>query len=105
ALARATGRIFSGAGVRLPARQDGRYRRWSGLPRRLQHLLCDVGPQFRTAHMISAKPSSKRLRAALFDMDRTLLRVETAILYVRHQRKLGEATWRDAARAAYWLAQ
>jgi HAD superfamily hydrolase (TIGR01490 family) len=44
-------------------------------------------------------------RAALFDMDRTLLRVETGTLYVRHQRKLGEATWRDAVKAAYWLTQ
>ena len=46
-----------------------------------------------------------RPRAALFDMDRTLLRVETVSLYVKHQRKLGEATWRDAVKAAYWLTQ
>lgn len=38
-------------------------------------------------------------------MDRTLLRVETATLFVKHQRKIGEATWRDALKAAYWLTQ
>lgn len=46
-----------------------------------------------------------RPRAALFDMDRTLVRRETASLYVRHQRDRGKATVRDAARVAYWVAQ
>jgi HAD superfamily hydrolase (TIGR01490 family) len=44
-------------------------------------------------------------RAALFDMDRTLVRKETASLYVRYQREIGEATWRDAVRVTYWVAQ
>lgn len=44
-------------------------------------------------------------RAALFDMDRTLLRVETASLYVRYQRDIGEATAYDLAKALYWVAQ
>jgi HAD superfamily hydrolase (TIGR01490 family) len=44
-------------------------------------------------------------RAALFDMDRTLVRVETASLYVRHQRRMGQATLRDGARVALWVAQ
>jgi HAD superfamily hydrolase (TIGR01490 family) len=44
-------------------------------------------------------------RAALFDMDRTLLRCETASLYVRHQWQLGEATWRDMAQALLWVGQ
>lgn len=44
-------------------------------------------------------------RAALFDMDRTLVRRETASLYVRYQRGIGEATWRDAARVSYWVMQ
>jgi HAD superfamily hydrolase (TIGR01490 family) len=44
-------------------------------------------------------------RAALFDMDRTLLRVETASLYVRYKRDIGEASWRDAMRVAWWVAQ
>lgn len=48
---------------------------------------------------------SGRPRAALFDMDRTLLRVETLSLFVKHQRKLGEATWIDAVKAAYWLLE
>ena len=44
-------------------------------------------------------------RAALFDMDRTLVRKETASLYVKRQRERGEATFRDAARVAFWVAQ
>jgi HAD superfamily hydrolase (TIGR01490 family) len=43
-------------------------------------------------------------RLALFDMDRTLVRVETASLYVRYQREIGEATVRDSARVAWWVA-
>ena len=38
-------------------------------------------------------------------MDRTLVRRETASLYVRYQRSIGEATWRDSARVLYWVAQ
>ncbi len=45
------------------------------------------------------------MRAALFDMDRTLVRKETASLYVRYQREKGEATLRDLARVLYWVAQ
>jgi HAD superfamily hydrolase (TIGR01490 family) len=45
------------------------------------------------------------MRAALFDMDRTLVRKETASLYIRYLRERGEATWRDAARVLYWVAQ
>ncbi len=48
---------------------------------------------------------STRPRAALFDMDRTLLRVETASLYVRYQRDIGEATWRDMLKTTYWVGQ
>jgi HAD superfamily hydrolase (TIGR01490 family) len=44
-------------------------------------------------------------RAALFDMDRTLVRVDTATLYVRYQRDKGEATVRDVARVAWWMLQ
>jgi HAD superfamily hydrolase (TIGR01490 family) len=44
-------------------------------------------------------------RAALFDMDRTLLRTETASLYVRYQRDIGEATTRDLARTLFWVGQ
>jgi HAD superfamily hydrolase (TIGR01490 family) len=45
------------------------------------------------------------VRAALFDLDRTLVRVETASLYVRYQREIGEAMLRDSVRVAYWVAQ
>lgn len=44
-------------------------------------------------------------RAALFDMDRTLIAKETASLYVRYQRRIGEASSRDLARTLYWVAQ
>jgi HAD superfamily hydrolase (TIGR01490 family) len=45
------------------------------------------------------------MRAALFDMDRTLVRKETASLYVRYQRSIGEARRRDMLRVLYWVAQ
>ena len=45
------------------------------------------------------------MRAALFDMDRTLVRKETATLYVRYQHAIGEATRRDLLRALYWVTQ
>jgi HAD superfamily hydrolase (TIGR01490 family) len=44
-------------------------------------------------------------RAALFDMDRTLVRRETASLYVRYQREIGEAGFRDAVRVFWWVTQ
>jgi HAD superfamily hydrolase (TIGR01490 family) len=45
------------------------------------------------------------MRAALFDMDRTLVRKETGTLYVRYQREIGEARRRDLLRVAYWVGQ
>jgi HAD superfamily hydrolase (TIGR01490 family) len=45
------------------------------------------------------------MRAALFDMDRTLVRKETASLYVRYQQELGEARRRDLLRVMFWVAQ
>src|SRR5437016_2519730 len=45
------------------------------------------------------------MRAALFDMDRTLVRKETGTLYVRYQRAIGEATRRDLLRVMFWVAQ
>ena len=42
-------------------------------------------------------------RAALFDMDRTLVRVDTATLYVRYQRDIGEVGTRDVLRVGWWL--
>jgi HAD superfamily hydrolase (TIGR01490 family) len=38
-------------------------------------------------------------------MDRTLVRKETASLYVRYQREIGEARRRDLIRVTYWVAQ
>ena len=45
------------------------------------------------------------MHAALFDMDRTLVRKQTASLFVRYLRARGRATWRDSAQAFFWLAQ
>jgi HAD superfamily hydrolase (TIGR01490 family) len=53
----------------------------------------------------AAPPAKPRPRAALFDMDRTLVRVESASLYVKHQRRIGEATWQDMVKLGYWLLQ
>lgn len=43
--------------------------------------------------------------AALFDMDRTLVRKETASLYVKYQRDIGEASALDLAKTLYWVGQ
>lgn len=58
-----------------------------------------------TAETIRPEEGKAPRRAALFDMDRTLLRRETASLYVRFQRDIGEATWKDMARTLFWVAQ
>lgn len=47
--------------------------------------------------------SGAAVRIALFDMDRTLVRVDTATLYVRYQRALGEIGVGEHARMAWWL--
>jgi len=44
-------------------------------------------------------------RLAMFDMDRTLLSKETASLYVKYEREIGEASTADLARTLYWVAQ
>jgi HAD superfamily hydrolase (TIGR01490 family) len=44
-------------------------------------------------------------RAALFDMDRTLVRKETGSLYVKYQRDRGEASLMDMARVLRWVAE
>lgn len=45
------------------------------------------------------------LTAAFFDMDRTLLRVDSARLYTQFRRDRGEATLMDALRVAMWATQ
>lgn len=45
------------------------------------------------------------IRAALFDLDRTYVRVNTATLYARWLSKRGEARRRDLARFAWWVAR
>jgi len=49
-------------------------------------------------------PSMPRV-AALFDMDRTLVKKDTARLYTRYRRDRGEATWRDALQVGFWAMQ
>ena len=44
-------------------------------------------------------------RAALFDLDRTLVRRDTASLYVKYQRDRGEAGLRYVLQVAYWMTQ
>lgn len=44
-------------------------------------------------------------RAALFDLDRTLIRVDSARLYTRFRRDRGEASWLDALRVGLWATQ
>ncbi|HEY3237761.1 MAG TPA: HAD-IB family hydrolase [Polyangiaceae bacterium] len=46
---------------------------------------------------------STAIRAAFFDMDRTLVSKDTATLYARYRRDIGEATWRDTLRVAWWM--
>ena len=45
------------------------------------------------------------MKAALFDMDRTLIRRETGSLWMRYQRDIGEASLVDMARVTYWVMQ
>jgi HAD superfamily hydrolase (TIGR01490 family) len=53
---------------------------------------------------VEPAPHSRR-RAALFDMDRTLVRRETASLYVRYQFDSGKASWLDVAKTMYWVSR
>jgi HAD superfamily hydrolase (TIGR01490 family) len=55
--------------------------------------------QYTSASVMPAR------RAALFDMDRTLIRGDSATLYTRYRRDIGEASWRDTVRVAWWLLQ
>lgn len=43
--------------------------------------------------------------AALFDMDRTLIRKNTASLYTRYRRDLGEAGVKDSLLVGWWVLQ
>ncbi|MFO7181000.1 MAG: HAD family hydrolase [Pseudomonadota bacterium] len=45
------------------------------------------------------------MRAALFDMDRTLLATDTASLYTRYRRDRGEVGALEVVRVGYWLLQ
>ncbi len=45
------------------------------------------------------------MHAALFDMDRTLVRKQTASLFIRYLQARGGASHWDSARAFFWLAQ
>jgi HAD superfamily hydrolase (TIGR01490 family) len=49
-------------------------------------------------------PSGHRVRAAFFDMDNTLLRVETGMSWARFLYARGELSTRMVAKAVYWQA-
>lgn len=44
-------------------------------------------------------------RAAFFDVDRTLIRVNTGNLFIRWRYRKGEVGWRDVLRVSRWMAQ
>jgi HAD superfamily hydrolase (TIGR01490 family) len=44
-------------------------------------------------------------RGALFDMDRTLIKKDSAGLYTRFRRDQGDATLKDAMQVAWWMVQ
>lgn len=44
-------------------------------------------------------------RAAFFDLDRTLVRVDTPRLFTKYRRAKGQATWRDSLQVAWWVLQ
>jgi len=50
-------------------------------------------------------PVMSERRAAFFDLDRTLVRVDTPRLYTRYRRAKGEASWRDSLQVAWWVLQ
>jgi HAD superfamily hydrolase (TIGR01490 family) len=58
-------------------------------------------------HPESGRAPASRLydRAALFDMDRTLIATTSARLYARYQRDRGEIGWYASARVAIWLVK
>lgn len=65
------------------------------------------GARVNTGSLPRAEPvvATKPRRAALFDMDRTLLRRESVSLYVRYQRDIGEASIGDMIKTAFWVGQ
>jgi HAD superfamily hydrolase (TIGR01490 family) len=44
-------------------------------------------------------------KAALFDMDRTLVHKDTATLFARYRRDTGRAAWHETLRVAWWMLQ
>lgn len=52
-----------------------------------------------------SRADSAPQRAALFDMDRTLITKDTASLYMRHQRDRGRVRKRDVLRVGWWMLQ
>ena len=51
------------------------------------------------------KAAASPQRAAFFDMDRTLVRVNTGQLYLRWRRDRGQARLRDVLRVSGWMLQ
>jgi HAD superfamily hydrolase (TIGR01490 family) len=53
---------------------------------------------------LAGEPKGDRVRAAFFDMDNTLLRVETGMSWVRFLYRRGELSPKMVAKALYWQA-
>jgi HAD superfamily hydrolase (TIGR01490 family) len=58
----------------------------------------------RATAAATAEPGGVRRRAAFFDMDNTLLRVETGMSWVRFLHRRGELSSQMVAKAIYWQA-
>lgn len=61
--------------------------------------------QFPRVDSAARRPQSAPVALAFFDLDRTLLSVNSATLWVRREVALGFVRKRDAVRAALWLAR
>jgi HAD superfamily hydrolase (TIGR01490 family) len=44
-------------------------------------------------------------KAALFDMDRTLVKKDTATLFARYRRDTGRAPWHETLRVGWWMLE
>jgi HAD superfamily hydrolase (TIGR01490 family) len=99
--------------------RHGRHGKWWQAPATtsLRHALVterqarsDVEPHGHGARIVQRggacyNPLALAKKAALFDLDRTLLRVDSARLYTRFRRDRGEASLIDALRVALWATQ
>jgi HAD superfamily hydrolase (TIGR01490 family) len=55
--------------------------------------------------MLCRSRMTEPVRAALFDLDRTLVTRDTASLFIRYERSRGDASALDLVRVAWWMAR